>query len=556
MQGILMADAFRATLLGVADHLVAAFAAFSHSAAPSAVTALWQSIAVAVVLAFCLRLAPRISAAHRFVVWAAGFAIVVALPLLPWLLPVTQAGAAVAAPFGSETPRHLLQLDSRWGFLIAALWLVMSTFRTAQLGGHLVRLHTLLKTAVPVHADEKLHVLFDRTSSARRSIAICTTRELDRPCVVGFFAPRILIPEWLFERLTPMELDQVVLHETEHLRRRDDWSNLAQKLALIVFPLNPALAWMERRLCREREMACDEGVVRRTREPRAYAACLTSVAERGLERRDLLRHAHALSLGAFERRPELVCRVHSILWNRRVLNPVAARFVVGAVSCGLLLGMVELARSPQVVSFVTAPKAEAQTVASTTSPASPSSAGIVQSTGGKLTRAASGFRVIEAKAVLTASHVARAPISAPAPGRNTAQRTAEEDVDVAPTSGTPSPALVATRTAASVAAPAPEQQIVVFTTWEETRTTRIGSRPVADYDTDASSNSQTAGSLHAPGDEPDAQITVTRLIFAVVSASAAPAASVPSVKPPHATGSPSSRSPALPIDKGWLMFEL
>ena len=134
--------------------------------------------------------------------------------------------------------------------------------------------------------------------------------------MIGFLAPRILIPEWLFARLTPGELEQVVLHEAEHLRRRDDWTNLLQKLSLVLFPLNPALAWMERRLCREREMACDEGVVRRTQAPRAYAACLTSLAERGLQRR-----VQALSLGAFERRPELVHRVHSILRRRQALHP-------------------------------------------------------------------------------------------------------------------------------------------------------------------------------------------------------------------------------------------
>ena len=53
---------------------------------------------------------------------------------------------------------------------------------------------------------------------------IWATSDLDRPCVIGFFRPRILIPAWLLNRLTPAELEQVVLHESEHLRRRDDLS--------------------------------------------------------------------------------------------------------------------------------------------------------------------------------------------------------------------------------------------------------------------------------------------------------------------------------------------
>jgi hypothetical protein len=54
-----------------------------------------------------------------------------------------------------------------------------------------------------------------------------------------------------------------VLHEMEHLRRGDDWTNLLQKLSLVVFPLNPALIWIERQLCLERELACDDRCCRR-----------------------------------------------------------------------------------------------------------------------------------------------------------------------------------------------------------------------------------------------------------------------------------------------------
>ena len=113
-------------------------------------------------------------------------------------------------------------------------------------------------------------------------VEICTTTTLQRPSVIGFLKPRILIPDWLFARLTAGELEQIVLHEAEHLRRRDDWTNLLQKLCLVLFPLNPALVWIERRLCREREMACDEGVIKITHAPRAYASCLARLAERGL----------------------------------------------------------------------------------------------------------------------------------------------------------------------------------------------------------------------------------------------------------------------------------
>ena len=327
---------------------------FSRPAAALALNAVWQGAAVALGLALCLHLAPRSPARHRFAMWAAGFGVLVALqvlPVIPLSIPVhLQTIYTSVAPIGvaASASHPWLQLSAAWSLVIAALWLAASLYRAADLALHSLHLRKLWMTAVPVDIDP---ASLPRTGArlSRSTIQICTTSELERPSVIGFFAPRILIPRWLFLRLTPGELDQIVLHETEHLRRRDDWTNLLQKLCLVLFPLNPGMAWIERRMCGEREMACDDGVIRVTRAPRAYAACLASLAERGLERR-----AGMLSLGVWHARPELVRRVHSILRRKHALSPFAARAVLGAVGCVLVAGATALARCPRLVAFAPA----------------------------------------------------------------------------------------------------------------------------------------------------------------------------------------------------------
>jgi beta-lactamase regulating signal transducer with metallopeptidase domain len=566
MQLLPMADAVHPLIAGSMSHVAAGFAVFAQAAAPVAVVALWQGAAVAVAMVLCLRLAPRVSAGQRFAAWAAGFAVVVGLPFLSLLAHSSAVGAAGALPLQQEAARPFLQLDSRWGFILAALWLAASVLRAAGLGFHSLRLRKLWKSAAPVEVDSSLRSLLAAPSSAR-PIAICTTRELDRPSVIGFFSPRILVPEWLFGRLTPGELEQVILHEAEHLRRRDDWSNLLQKLSLVLFPLNPALVWMERRLCREREMACDEGVVRRTQAPRAYAACLASLAERGLERRQLLRRAHALSLGAFEQRPELVRRVHSILWRKQALHPLAARALVGAVGCGLLFGSVELARCPQMVAFVAAPKLDTQAASYVRTQSSPSGiqrASYAPASQPRLQRATTGFRVpagvraIETKAILPASRSAAAPLTSASVRRNAhPSPTASEYRIVAADAGAGAPrqVLLNAETPTS-AAPAPEQQFIVFAAWEVVRTSAPKSVPVADYDTGASAESQVGDAAGQPGSESATQVTITQLILAVYPAGVAPAGSAPSPKATHATGSDSRHPAALPFGNGWLVFQL
>lgn len=309
-------------------------------------TAIWQSALVAACLAICLRLVPRANAAHRFVIWGSGFAVALLLPFLAMFSRLL-VGMGFPAASTSANVRALVHVDMRWSIAITAIWAICSLYRVVDLALHSVRLLRLWKSATPTEVHTGYSAMLE--IPRRKRVELCTTRDLERPSVIGFLAPRILIPEWLFARLTPGELDQIVLHETEHLRRGDDWTNLFQKISLILFPLNPVLLWMERRLCLEREMACDEGVIRITRAPRAYAACLTSLAERGIEHR-----SEALSLGIWQRRPELVRRVHGILARRTALGPMGVRSLMAVLGCGLLVGSAELSRCPQLIAFTSA----------------------------------------------------------------------------------------------------------------------------------------------------------------------------------------------------------
>jgi beta-lactamase regulating signal transducer with metallopeptidase domain len=503
----------------IASVISNAFHGFAQWAAPAAVTALWQGVAVAAGLAVCLRLAPRVAATHRFVAWAAGFCVAVGLPALPFMMRMLVSGSTEGLPAAAGGATHvwfepLIKIDTRWSLAIAGLWLMLLAYRAVDLAIHSLRLRGLWKSAKPVDDEALFSLAAGRL--AGRTVEICTTGELDRPSVIGFLAPRILIPEWLLQKLTREELEQVILHEAEHLRRRDDWTNLAQKLCLVAFPLNPALQWMERRLSKEREMACDEGVVRVTGAPRAYAACLASLAERGLEHnlanrmaRDFARRAEALSLGAFERRPELVHRVHSILGGR-MLSPVAGRALVGVVSCGLLFGSVELARCPQMVAFVQEPDA-----APVTAMAVPSAAPHMVRAGYAVARANEGFRAVNA--------VAMVPVRAHEPAmarmdqeHGDAVRSLKTAVSGAAIAQPHEVLLKApVRTAAAKQTAQPQEWLVV-TTWQVQTTFRA--QNVADYD-DGAAKATDAAQDRSAKTRPVAGMAVTRMFLGVYRAS-------------------------------------
>lgn len=314
----------------------------SAAATGALISAIWQGTLLAALVLLAIRMFPGLSSAARSVIWLNVFLLLAVLHLMP--LAIHSGGAAREPAFHA---------DPLWSIAVAGVWLALSLGRAVLLMAGAVHVRGLALRATAVTAEnvaEEVKELL-RTPSGG-VVELCVSDEVARPSVLGFFRPRILMPPGLLERLSPAELRQVVLHEVEHLRRHDDWTNLIQKLGLVLFPLNPALLWVERQLCAERELACDDRVMSSGGGRRAYALCLTHLAEHSM-----LRRGYALVLGAWERRPELVRRVHRILrqparrMGRRPALAVTGGLMAGALGCALTL-----AHAPQLVTF--APAAE------------------------------------------------------------------------------------------------------------------------------------------------------------------------------------------------------
>ena len=252
-------------------------------------------------------------------------------------------------------------------------------------------------------------------------------------------------------------------------------------------------------------------------------------------------------------RPELVHRVHSILRRKQALHPLVAGALVSVLGCGLVVGSVELARSPQLVAFVAAPEPDAPTSAPTSPQAE--TPGIARASyartgqpGPTATDAvfhpSTQFRGIDTKAILPARRNAEAtPVATRS--RRSDDSSAGITEEVSTDANAPRAELVKAVTPTSAEPPVQGQQFVVLAAWEEVETSGPRTRAIADYDTGAEAKQQSGDATSQPATTRATEITVTRIILLVY-----PAGSATATEPASTTVFHSHRTATPSVDSG------
>jgi uncharacterized protein YjbI with pentapeptide repeats/beta-lactamase regulating signal transducer with metallopeptidase domain len=216
-------------------------------------------------------------------------------------------------------------------YTLFGAWALAALLLLVRLAVNLQKLERLKADALPLPIDYREHL--ERWTGAEkggRDVRLCVSEAIEVPVAVGLFDSMILIPKHLLDTLTPQEMDQIMLHELGHLRRADDWTNGLQRVVQALFFFNPAILFIAQQLDLEREVACDDWVVRETKSVRPYAHCLTKMAEV-----TAWPHRALAAPGVFMTRRGLSLRVERLLRAgrdvRTSLSPGAAGIVAAAI---------------------------------------------------------------------------------------------------------------------------------------------------------------------------------------------------------------------------------
>lgn len=300
-----------------------------------------EGIAIALFAWILLRLIGRRNSGTRFAVW---FCALLAIALSP-LIQFTGSHAADSLIPPTYTA---ITMPHSWALYLFAAWAAIAALGLARVALSLWHLRSVRRSCTVIEL-EGLDPLLRRTLDdfqSVRNIQLAVSDIVRVPAAIGLVKPAVVLPAWALDELSPAELNTILLHEFAHLRRWDDWTNLAQKILRALFFFHPAIWWIENRLSLEREMACDDLVLTQTANPRAYAECLVSLAEKNFLHRGI-----ALAQAAVGRMRHTSQRILQILDARRpkgvhVWKP--APWVVGIFS---VVCLVSSARTPRLVAF-------------------------------------------------------------------------------------------------------------------------------------------------------------------------------------------------------------
>ena len=296
-----------------------------------------EGIAIALFGWILLRALGRQNSSTRFAVWFSAMVAIAALPLFE----NSAAGNAMAV-------HSAFRLPGIAAVYVFVLWAAVAGVGLARIALGFWRLRQLRRSCTAIDSDRLDPVVRDTLSkfSSRRNVALEVSERVRVPVAIGFLKPAIIIPKWALEELPALELNAVLLHEFAHLQRWDDWTNLAQRVLSALLFFHPAVWCVGRGLSREREMACDDFVLAATSDPRTYAQCLVTVAEKSLLHRGL-----AMAQAAVGRMQQTAHRVARILNGERPTATVVWKPAFGLVSAVSIACLISMPHAPRLIAF-------------------------------------------------------------------------------------------------------------------------------------------------------------------------------------------------------------
>ncbi len=251
-----------------------------------------------------------------------------------WSAAATAAAPAFANPQNAAAASGFFDLMQMLTLPIALIWSVGVLVLALRLATGFRHLNRLGQRARFSNELDPIVQHWRKILGVSERVVIKISDEILVPCVFGFARPVLLLPAALALKIDRTQLELVILHELVHVKRWDAWFNALQLAIETALFFHPTVHWISGHVRNDRELLCDQDVLKASAQPLAYARALLNLEE---YRQAPLNLAIAFNSGQFSD------RVKRILTNsQRTRVKLETKRSVGAVmlsTCMALLGV-------------------------------------------------------------------------------------------------------------------------------------------------------------------------------------------------------------------------
>ena len=125
--------------------------------------------------------------------------------------------------------------------------------------------------------DVRIQSAIEMILGSQANVEVRVTNKLQSAATTGIFRPVILLPA-VWSAWTDEELNAVLAHELNHIRRKDCLTALCAELTRIVYFYHPLMHWLANRLRLEQELAADAEAARFLGGQKRYLCILAEMA--------------------------------------------------------------------------------------------------------------------------------------------------------------------------------------------------------------------------------------------------------------------------------------
>jgi TonB family protein len=233
---------------------------------------LWQGAVFALAAWLAARSISRQNASTRYAVWYLAIGAIAIVPPLTCFvhLPADILPGISRSPAPPSFTYWLVPLDDvathpafPLAFILAIAWAAGTALCLLRLAVSYIRITRIRAAAVPLEDNDDVFI----------------SEELSIPIAAGFRRTAVIVPAALYKALSADELAGIIAHERAHIQRGDIPAHLLQRVIQALLFFNPWVHLAARNATMEREAACDDLAIERTKSSERYASALAHSAK-------------------------------------------------------------------------------------------------------------------------------------------------------------------------------------------------------------------------------------------------------------------------------------